>query len=201
VVHLRIGVLDIAAAAVVVIVLVLPPRESRVTAASLVLDRDRREAISQHQAHLIANPADGAVAEELAETLTAADYSDWALRVAGEASRHEQAPSRWRALRAVSSTHAERFEIKDALRWGGEALAACEGAGAACPEHERVRLRIYVEELKAGVDSGIDPKADPEGFRRAITGVATRGVTLKPPRDLPEEPAGRGGTAGDLTAP
>ena len=72
--------------------------------------------------------------------------------MAGDATRFKESPTLWRALRGVSTTHADRIEIKQALEWGDQALVACRDAGAAsCPAHEEIRLQIYVDQLRAGL--------------------------------------------------
>ena len=177
----RVGVLDVAAAAIVIIVIVLPPRTPKVTAADPELREATVQAIGEHQARLMIDGGDGAAAEDLAELLSQAGYSDWALRVAGEASRNTDAPLLWRSLRAVSAAHADRIEIDKALAWGRQALGACRASTAACPAHEEVRLALYVEQLEAGVRSGIDPQVDPQAFRDAIGRAGIRRIWLKPP--------------------
>jgi len=179
--RLKFGVLDIAALVLVAIVVVLPPRATHVSAGHPPIDTATSAEISKYQARLAADPGDGAAAEELAETLVEAGYSDWALRVAGDATRFKESPTLWRALRGVSATHADRIEIKEALEWGAQALAACRDAGNSCPAHEEIRLQIYVDQLRAGLASGVDPKADPAGFREAISQSGIRNIRLKAP--------------------
>lgn len=187
-VRLRIGVLDIAAFVLVIVVIVLPPRGTHVTPVHPILSPETVEEISEYQARLLANPGDGAAAEELAETLVIAGYSDWSLRVAGDASRVKDSPTLWRSLRGLSTTHADRIEIKQALAWGEQALVACRLDAVSCAPHEEIRLQIYVEQLEAGLRSGIDPQADPAGFREAISRSGIRNIRLKPPRD-PVDPS------------
>jgi hypothetical protein len=183
---LRVGVFDIAAAVIVVIAIVLPPRTPGVHAPFPPIAPETAGEISRLQARLIADPTDGAAAEELAELLSAAGYSDWALRVAGAAARHHDSPTVWRALRGLSTTHADRVEIADAYRWAERALEACRQEGARCAEHEDVRLSIYVEQLEVGLHSGIDPKVDPAAFRTAISRAGIRQVRLPGPREKDE---------------
>jgi hypothetical protein len=184
---LKIGILDAAAVVLVLVVILLPARGTNISPAQPPLAPEIAEDISEYQALLVANPADGAAAEELAETLVFAGYSDWALRVAGDATRDKSSPTLWRALRAVSTTHADRIEIKEALEWGHVALEACRKTDEQCPAHEEIRLQIYVEQLRAGLESGIDPKADPAGFRDAISQSGIRNIRLKPPKDVVED--------------
>ncbi|RMH42988.1 MAG: hypothetical protein D6689_06415 [Deltaproteobacteria bacterium] len=180
----RVGLLDGVAVVLVAIAIGLPPREVHVTDPVPPIPRDAAIEISRYQAKLAADPADGVAAEDLADLLLDLGYSDWALRVAGDAARFERSPTRWRALRGVSAAHAERLEVADALRWGELALSACEANEVACPAHEQVRLRIYIAQLRAGVESGIDPRVDPAGFRAAISRAGVRNVRLKAPRDV-----------------
>jgi len=187
----RVGVLEISAVALVLFVVLLPARTPDVLPPSPPLEPDTAEAIGRYQAQLAANPADGTAAEALAELLVAAGYHDWSLRLAGEATRHGASPDRWRAMLAVSATHADRVEIKKAFEWGERALAECGQPHAACPEHERIRLRIYVAQLGAGLESGIDPRLDPAKFREAIstTGVVRARVPAMDTTEPPPTPA------------
>lgn len=167
--RLRVGILDITVVIVVLVIVLLPEREMDVAPA---YDQAFAADIEVSQAALAARPTDGAAAEQLAERLAAVEQTDWALRAAGEVTRFEDSPTHWRALLAVSSVHAERIEIYEALQYGQKAVRACHGVGAdACPPYERIRLEMYVRELEAGVDAirkGVDPSADPYGFRKAI---------------------------------
>jgi hypothetical protein len=197
----RIGILDMAAVAMVAVVILLPARIPKVEAAHPAMDAATRRGVASLQAELLATPDDGEVAERLAELLTEAGYSDWALRIAGEASRAAAAPTRWQALRALSTTHADRVELAEALRWAREALAACE-AEPSCPAHEALRLSLYAEQLEAGLASGIDPRADPEGFRDAIGRAGIRQIRLKQmSAPLPGAPAGASPPALERGAP
>jgi hypothetical protein len=185
--RLKVSVLDISAVVLVAIVVVLPPRGTHVTASHPPVDAETAGEISRYQARLAVAPGDGVAAEELAETLVEAGYSDWALRVAGDSTRDKQSPTLWRAMRSVSTTHADRIEIKEALEWGAQALKACRKSEDQCPAHEEIRLRIYVEQLEVGLASGVDPRVDPAGFRDAISRSGMRNIRLKAPNDVVDQ--------------
>jgi hypothetical protein len=176
--RIRVGLFDVGAAVLVLIVLVMPERDLHVGTgfrhveaaelAGVVSD------IAQAQAELQRHPDDGAVAERLAQILASrpVNQHDQALRVAGMAANHTGSPARWRALLALSSAHADRIEIAEAHRYAAEAQSACDAAPPpACPAHEKVRLRLYAEQLAAGMQAiarGIDPRVEPDRFRREI---------------------------------
>jgi hypothetical protein len=164
--RLRVGVLDAAAAAVVLIAIVMPPRSPHVM--PLFPKPAIASAIAEREARLASDPGDGVAAEELADILVDTGHDDWALRVAGTSAAREGSPTRWRALRAVSTTHAERVEIQQAFEYARKALDACHRVPASCPPHEEVRLSLYFEQLDAGIRSGIDPRTDPAAFRAAL---------------------------------
>jgi hypothetical protein len=183
--RLRAGIVDVSVAIVVVVVILLPPKSTSFGA--LPMTPEQRQRIDALQARLAAGGG-ASLAEDLAEELVAARQSDWALRVAGAASVQGN-PERWIALRAVSTTHAERIEIGPAFEYATLALQACEDAGAHCPPHDHVRLRLYHEQLDAGVRSGIDPRNDPEEFRKAVQG-AIRVLNVRPGRRDQAPPGG-----------
>jgi hypothetical protein len=174
----RIGITDVAAAALVLVALVLPPRESKVESAyASTASSDEgpplaelRAKVSAAEGRVAADPGDAAAAEELAHLLEEVGQHDQALRVAGEAVAHG-GPEVWRALRALSSTHAARLEFAEAHDQVQKALRACEEAGATCAEQEKIRLRLFAEELEAAVRAvaaGIDPRRDPDAFRAKV---------------------------------
>lgn len=186
----RIGALDIAAAIVVFVVIVLPGRALQVNDA-YSSDDDQLRAISLHQARLAADPGDAEAAAKLAESLTRAGQTDWAVQVAGEASRHSEMAS-WRAFLAISTAHAERIEVGPAYEFARKALEACAALGIGpdgCPGPVHARLSVYTDQLQAGLASGIDPRLDPQGFQdavlRAVIMVRVRGAT---PRDTNPDP-------------
>ena len=106
---------------------------------------------------------------DLAKQLGDAGFKDWAIETAIEgAERAKQAPSRWRALLAASVAYVDHLDAVPALDYAERALAACEIAGTTtCPSWEQIRMELYRRHLDAGVKSGIDPRRDPKGFRRA----------------------------------
>ena len=171
----RIGITDIAAAALVLVAILLPPRESKVESVYAATADGRPEAevraeLAAAEGKLAADPGDSATAEELAHLLEEAGQHDQALRVAGEAVTRG-GPEVWRALRALSFAHAARVEFEEAHHHAVLALRACEEAGGACEEHEKIRLRLFVEELDAGlkaIAAGIDPRRDPDAFRAKV---------------------------------
>lgn len=173
----RIGLIDISAVLVVVVAIVLPERGATVTGG---YDRhvregleDKRAAIAAAQSELAVSPGDGTAADRLASLLTSMGQHDMALRAAGHAAA-QSGPDAWRSHLAVSSTHAERIEIREAHRHGNLALEACRKAASHCPDYEEVRLRLYVEQLDAGLqalEAGVDPRLEPEAFRRKMAAV------------------------------
>ena len=169
--------LDICAAVLVLIVLVMPGRDLHVASGyrwvepADVPQVEKDVALAQAQA--LAHPTDGRAVERLAGLLGVRPVSqhDQALRLAGDAAQRmqkENGATRWRALLAISSVHADRIEIAEASRFANEALEACSAPGADCPPHEKVRLDLYAEQMAAGVEAiahGADPRAEPDKFR------------------------------------
>ncbi|HKE18924.1 MAG TPA: hypothetical protein VKB80_28815 [Kofleriaceae bacterium] len=175
---IRVGLFDAGAAVLVFIVLVLPARELHIGTGFRYVEAGALPAVlsdvARAQADLERSPSDGAAAERLAGILASrpVDQHDQALRLAGQVAGQKTSPTRWRALLALSSAHADRIDIAEAHRFAAQALDACEAApAAACPEHEKVRLRLYEEELAAGLQAiarGIDPRVEPDRFRREV---------------------------------
>ncbi len=178
-----IGIVDLGILTVVAVALVLPPRQMY---ASTVIKGSEPEqfAIALAEARTIAKPEDGNAVAELARRLGEAGFKDWAIEVAVDgADRAKQSPTRWRALIAASVAYVDRLDVVPGLDYANRALAACElareqGHGS-CPSWEEIRMRLYHQHLDAGVKSGIDPRLDPKGFRRAGEG-ALRHIRLKP---------------------
>lgn len=176
--RIRVGLFDIGAAVFVVTVLVMPDRALHVGTGYRYVEASALPTVlsdvAQAQADLQRDPRDGAAAERLAQILASrpVNQHDQALRLAGQLANHTDSPTRWRALLALSSAHADRIDIPEAHRFAAQALEACDAAPAgACPEHEKVRLRLYVEELVAGMQAiarGVNPRVEPDRFRREM---------------------------------
>lgn len=166
------SLLDIGVITVVAVAIFLPSREMY---ASNAIKGDEAEqfAVALAEARTIARPGDGLAVEELTKKLSRADLKDWAIEASVKASeRAKDSPTRWRALIAASVAYIEKLEVVQALDYANRALAACESArekgdAAACPTWEEVRMRLYQQHLNAGVQSNIDPRHDPAGFRAA----------------------------------
>lgn len=185
----RIGILDVCAAFLVLISIFLPGPDVSVESAykrSLPDNEsleDQVAAIDAAQARLAAHPKSGAAADELARILEELGQHDQALRIGGEVASRK-GPDQWRAWLAVASAHADRIEIEPADRFAHRALEACRREGADCADFEEVRLRLYVEQLDAGMQAlaaGIDPRLEPDKFRRKLEQVHPT-ATLHPVR-------------------
>jgi len=163
-----VGLLDIAVAVVVAVAIFLPAREMHAQNAI----KGDEFAVALAEARTLARPGDGAAAEGFTRKLGEAGMKDWAVEASVRlADADKNSPTRWRALIAASVAYIEKIDVKPALEYANMALSACESArekdAAACPSFEEVRMRFYQQNLEAGVKSGIDPKADPAGFRKA----------------------------------
>jgi len=174
----RIGAFDIAVAVVVLVAIFLPARATHVSPVYPEDATSSLQDVSRYQALLIQEPADGNAAYELSELLLRLGQTDWALQVAAAAVAEESSPTRWRAMLALASAHVDRFEIVRARDHARAAVAACQTA-TTCPSHERARLLLFTAELEAGARSGVDPKLDPRGFRRAIRNAYPRATFRK----------------------
>lgn len=141
-----------------------------------------RFAVAHAEAQVIADPASGTKVGELARLVGHAGHKDWAIETAAlGAERTKQSRDRWRALSAASVAYVDRIDVLPALDYIQMALASCEADREACPDWERIRMDLYRQNLEAGVKSGIDPRKDPVGFRKAGEN-AFRTVRLTPAR-------------------
>jgi hypothetical protein len=144
-------------------------------------DAERFE-VALAEARVLADPQSGGKSAALAEQLGSSGHRDWAIAAAVTgAERAKQSPDRWRALSAASVAYVDRLDVRPALEQIELALGECDRHPEACPEWERVRMDLYRQNLDAGVRSGIDPRKDPVGFRRAGES-GFRSVRLSPNR-------------------
>jgi hypothetical protein len=173
------SLVDFAVLAVVAVALFLPAREMYAQNAI----KGDEFAVALAEARTMASPGDGAAVEDFTRKLGEAGLKDWAVESAVRMSdRAKDSPTRWRALIAASVAYIEKLEVVEALDYANRALAACELtreqeaarvakgekiAVSACPSWEEIRMRLYQSHLDAGVKSGIDPRVDPQAFRRA----------------------------------
>jgi hypothetical protein len=166
------GFVDLGILTVVAVAVVLPPRE--MYASDVMKGDDHVQfAIALAEARTIARPSDGEAAADFAHALGEANQKDWAIDAAVTSSeRAKDSPSRWRALLATSVAYVDRLDVVPGLDYANRALAACEAArdkgdASACPSWEQIRMQLYQQSIDAGVKSGIDPRRDPRGFRKA----------------------------------
>ncbi len=167
-----VGLIDLGVATVVAVAVLLPARE--MYASAVIKGDDATQfALALAEARTMATPGDGQAVEDLERRLGEANQRDWAIETSVHASdRAKQSPTRWRALLAASVAYVDRLDVVPALDYANRALSACHSAqdagdAAACPSWEEVRMTLYQKHLDAGVKSGIDPRRDPNGFRKA----------------------------------
>lgn len=190
------GLVDVGVATIVAVAIFLPAREMQ---AHNAIKGDEFQ-VALAEARTLARPSDGAAAEELTRKLSEAGMKDWAVETAVRlADRDKTSLTRWRALIAASVAYIEKVEVKPALEYANMAIAACESArerdATACPTFEEVRMRFYQQHLDAGVKSGIDPKVDPVGFRKAgQTGL--RQIYIGPNQPVIHSGSGSAGGSG-----
>lgn len=162
-----VGLVDIAIITITLAAILIPPRRMYASDAAKGESSDRF-ALARAEAALLADPTNGAKIGELAEQLGAAEYKDWAIETAvAGAARAVNSPTRWRALMAVAVAYADHKDAHPALDYINQAIAACEAQRASCPSADQLRMEIYQQHLEAGIQSGIDPRKDPAGFRKA----------------------------------
>ena len=162
-----VGLVDLAVLVVVVAAILLPPRPMMAIDAIKGTDADRF-ALAHSEAQAIATPASGARQAELARRLGHAGFKDWAIETAvAGVDRTKRSPDRWRALSAASVAYVDQLDVHPALEYIDLALASCKDSREACPAWEEVRMSFYRQHLAAGIESGIDPRRDPVGFRTA----------------------------------
>jgi hypothetical protein len=189
------SLVDFAVLAVIAVALFLPAREMYAQNAI----KGDEFGVALAEARTMASPNDGRAIEDFTRKLGEAGLKDWAIEAAVRMSdRAKDSPTRWRALIAASVAYIEKLDAKNALDYANRAIAACESArekgdATACPSWEEIRMRLYQQNLDAGVKAGIDPKVDPAGFRRAGEQALRHiriGPALPPPPPPPTTPAG-----------
>jgi hypothetical protein len=201
------NLVDLGVVTIIGVAVFLPAREMYASNATKG-DEPAQFALALAEARTMAHPGEGLAVEELGKKLGEADQKDWAVEATVKASdRAKDSPTRWRALLAASVAYVEKIDVVPALDYANRALAACESArekgdAAACPTWEEVRMRLYQQNLDAGVKSKIDPKKDPIGFRKAaesaLRSIYIGGSTSRPPTMTG---SGSGGSAAPPNAP
>jgi hypothetical protein len=176
------GFVDLGIVTVIAVAVVLPPRE--MYAADVIKGGDDVQfKLALAEARTIAHPEDGRAAESFARVLGDGDQKDWAIDAAVASSeRAKGSPTRWRALFATASAYVDRLDVQQGLDYANRALAACDNGTGACPSWEQIRMELYQSSLAAGVSSGIDPRHNLRGFRKASeSGI--REIRLGPGHD------------------
>ena len=200
------GLVDLGILTVVAVAVLLPPREMYASDA-IKGDDHAQLAVALAEARTIARPNDGQATEDFVRALDEASLKDWAIDASVAASdRAKDSPSRWRALLAASTAYVDRLDVVPGLDYANRALGACEAArdkgdAAACPTWEQIRMQLYQQSLDAGVKSGIDPRRDPRGFRKASESTM-REIHIGPNRDTERGSAApRAGSGSSAPAP
>jgi hypothetical protein len=188
------GFVDLGILTVIAVAVVLPPREMYASDAIKGGD-DVQFKLALGEARTIARPDDGRAVEDFARALGEANDKDWAIDASvAAADRAKGSPTRWRALLAVSVAYVDRLDVVPGLDYANRALGACADAGGACPTWEQIRMELYQQNLDAGVKSGIDPRRDPRGFRKASES-GMREIRLGPSHDTERGSAVPSGSA------
>jgi hypothetical protein len=164
---------------VVAVALFIPPRAVHATQVGKLDAAETRE-LAFAEARAVLQPGDGDAVYRATKLWSNARQWDWAIESAASAIQPSaSSPTHWRVLMAVSVAHIDRFEAQAALDFATQAVAACAKAPpGGCPSWEEVRLELYQRHLEAGVRSGIDPRKDPHGFRRAGEAGLRRAVMI-----------------------
>jgi hypothetical protein len=160
----RVGPIDIAVVVVLLLALVMPPREL-IASAAIRGDEAATFALGLAEAKTIIAPKDGAARALLLRRLEDAHQNDWALEEATRGAAVATPQTAWQVWLGLSLGYVDRLDAVEALKDAQRALEACDAT--ACPGWERARMEIYRDHLDAGIQSGIDPKLDPRGFRTA----------------------------------
>lgn len=164
----NVGLVDLAIITVLFVMVVLPPRPMYASAAAKGFDDRAQFALALSEARTIADPANGELLADFSRRLGDANYKDWSIDAAVVgAKRAAGSPTEWKALLAASVAYVDKIEIRPALDYGTRALETCRALPGGCPSWEDVRMSLYQQHLDAGVQSGINPKLDPKGFRAA----------------------------------
>lgn len=178
-----VGLVDLAvlvSLTIAVPILSSPPPMSAIDA--IKGSEPERFALALAEARAIASPGSGEKIAALADRVGRAGYRDWAIETAARgAARAKDAPDRWRALSAASSAYVDKRDVHPALEYIDMALASCETHRESCQTWEEAKMSLYRQHLAAGIASGIDPKKDPVGFRKAGES-GFRSVRLTPAR-------------------
>jgi hypothetical protein len=165
------GLVDLGILTVIAVAVVLPPREmyaSDVVSSGSAAGSNAAFELALEEAQTIARPDDGLATQSFARQLGEANQKDWAIDAAVRATEHAKAsPTRWRTLLAASVAYVDRLDVVPGLEYANRALDACHADAASCPSWEEIRMQLYQQNLDAGVKSGINPRTDPRGFRKA----------------------------------
>lgn len=165
-----VGPVDVAVAVVLLLALVMPPR-AQVATAAVKGDDQAQFALGLAEAREIVAPTDGRVRADFTRRIDDLRQSDWAIEDATRGAAIATGPTKWRAELAASVAWVDRLDAKQAFETVKLAYAACLATDKAipgtCPSWEQTRMEIYRDHLASGLASGIDPKKDPAGFRRA----------------------------------
>jgi hypothetical protein len=164
----RLGIVDLFAAAALVLALVLPKPGRDVRSLYFKEQTALAVPLAEAQAAVSRDPQGGAANARMADALVEVHQLDWAIR-AGGVGANGKSPTAWRAAASVSAAFMERREIGSAADWGARAVAECDAAPAGgCGDDDHLRLEMYNRALGAVVGSGINLKTTSKGVSDAV---------------------------------
>jgi hypothetical protein len=164
---------DLLAVAVVAVVVLLP-KASIEAHAALDAESIELERVAALEDRRLAEPDSVEAAVELGDAYLRLGHPDWTLSTLARFAGRQH---RVHLLRATA--YAERLEAASAVEETRAGEKVCDAEGAACPETERIRLRLIAGPMQALVDEQIDPHKDPKRARETVSKIlhATKAPT------------------------
>ena len=172
---LEIHWIDITVAIFVVIMMLLPAQIFHIKPLNEGLEA-ASERISMAQSRITLNPEHETAIEHIeqfADLLGELGYPAWSIRVVAEAIQLSKVFNDWHLYRALATAYAYQRDADLIMYWMTQAFTDCVTSDS-CKMHEQVRMSIYLQQIAAAIDSGLDPKRDPKGFRAIMDKTAIR---------------------------
>jgi hypothetical protein len=157
---------DLIAVFAVAVVLLLP-KASLDARPALEGDRVELDRVAELEDALYRAPDDVDRAVALADAYLRLGHPDWTLATLARFADR----GAYKVHLLAATARAERLEAELCLAEKEKGMKACDAAGPACPEADRVRLGVIASAMGALVEGGIDPKKDPVRARQAVAKI------------------------------
>lgn len=170
--------LGICSIAIVVLVILIPERPSLADWAIV----ENRGQLADQLRQWRKSTDDGRLARDAARGLLNNGHGEVAEGVVHTTLKRKLVRHEWAALLTLSEIDLGRNDFESAHAHSTKALKSCR-KDSLCSSAQAIRIQVFARRLRAGIDSGINPKENPNEFIKAVEKIKPLRTTQPAPSD------------------